>query len=138
MSQQDGSSPPNPPQQPAPRRGNPLLPGGWIAIIVLGVVAFAFLAFGNRYREINISDFNELKNAGELKSVTLVGSDRAEGEVRDPNSELAKHLQLGKELCDRLPEKLRKLHDAFGTQQASGSLFEVMKDLLAIRNEVRR
>ena len=50
MSQQDGPPPTGP--QPAPKRGSPLLPGGWIALIVLGVVAFAFLAFGNRYREI--------------------------------------------------------------------------------------
>jgi L-ribulokinase len=32
----------------------------------------------------------------------------------------------------------RKLHDAFGTQQPTGSLFEVMKELLVIRNKVRR
>jgi cell division protease FtsH len=91
MSQQDG-----PPLPPPAKRGNPLLPGGWIALVVLAVVAFAFLAFGNRYHEINISDFNELKDAGQLKAVTLVGTDRAEGEVRDPNGELAKKLQLGK------------------------------------------
>ncbi len=32
----------------------------------------------------------------------------------------------------------RKLHDAFGTQTWSGSLFNVMKDLLAIRDRQRR
>jgi cell division protease FtsH len=95
MSQPDGTPPPGPPQPPA-KRGNPLLPGGWIALVVLVVVAFAFLAFGNRYKEINISDFNALRDAGQLKSVTLVGSDRAEGEVRDPDGELAKRFQLGK------------------------------------------
>jgi L-ribulokinase len=31
----------------------------------------------------------------------------------------------------------RKLHDSFGTPQAHGSLFYVMKELLAIRNEAR-
>jgi cell division protease FtsH len=94
---QDTNSPPPGPQPPAaPRRGSPLLPGGWIALIVLGVVAFAFLAFGNRYREINYSQFRELMEAGQLKSVVLLGTDRAEGEVRDPNSEMAKKLELGK------------------------------------------
>ena len=74
MSQHDGNPPPTPPgQQPAPRRGSPFLPGGWIALIVLGVVAFAFLAFGNRYREIDYSKFKELMDAGELKTVTLLG-----------------------------------------------------------------
>jgi cell division protease FtsH len=95
MSQQN-SPPPGQQPPPAPKRGNPFLPGGWIAIIVLGVVAFAFLAFGNRYREINISDFRELMEAGQLKSVTLIGTDRAEGEVRDPNNPIAKRLELGK------------------------------------------
>jgi L-ribulokinase len=32
----------------------------------------------------------------------------------------------------------KQLHDAFGTNQGSGSLFNVMKDLLTIRDEVRR
>ncbi len=96
MAEQQDSPPPNGSQQPAPKRTNPLLPGGWIALIVLGVIAFAFLAFKNNYREIDYSRFRELMNAGQLKSVTLVGTDRAEGEVRDPNSELAKKLELGK------------------------------------------
>jgi L-ribulokinase len=32
----------------------------------------------------------------------------------------------------------RKLHDAFGTQQAGGSLYDVMKQLIGIRNRARR
>ena len=105
MSQQDAPppTPPTPPPASGPqpptgsKRANSLLPGGWIALIVLGVVAFAFLAFSsNRYREIDYSKFKVLLDAGELKTVTLLGSDRAEGEVRDPNSELAKDLNLGK------------------------------------------
>src|ERR1035438_3961703 len=32
----------------------------------------------------------------------------------------------------------RKLHDAFGTQQAGGSLYDVMKQLIEIRNRARR
>ena len=93
MSQQDG--PPNNPQL-TPKRGSPLLPGGWIALVVLGVVAFAFLAFGTRSKEIEYSRFHELMEAGEIKSFTLFGTDRARGEVRDPNSELAKKFELGK------------------------------------------
>jgi L-ribulokinase len=37
----------------------------------------------------------------------------------------------------RLYEIYRTLHDAFGTKEWSGSLSHVMKDLIAIRNEVR-
>jgi L-ribulokinase len=32
----------------------------------------------------------------------------------------------------------RKLHDAFGTQQANGNLYDVMKQLIAIRNRARK
>jgi len=32
----------------------------------------------------------------------------------------------------------RTLHDAFGTAQWSGSLYRVMKDLIALRNRVRK
>ena len=32
----------------------------------------------------------------------------------------------------------RKLHDAFGTQQATGNLYDVMKRLIEIRNQARR
>lgn len=98
MSQQNDPSPPpsGPPSPPPAKRGSPLLPGGWIVLIVLSVVAFAFFAFGNRHKEINYSQFRELVDAGQLRTVTLIGTDRAEGEVRDPNSELAKKFELGK------------------------------------------
>jgi L-ribulokinase len=32
----------------------------------------------------------------------------------------------------------RKLHDAFGAQQATGNLYDVMKQLIEIRNRARR
>ena len=92
MSQQDGTPPP----PPTPKRGSPLLPGGWIALVVLGVIAFAFLAFKSTHKEITYSQFTELQDAGQLKTVTLLGTDRAEGEVRHPDSELAKKFELTK------------------------------------------
>ena len=93
----NGNAPPQPNGAPqnGPKRAGPLLPGGWIALVVLGVLAFAFLAFGNRYREINYSEFRELMDAGELKVVALIGTDRAEGEVRTPAGELPTKLKLG-------------------------------------------
>jgi L-ribulokinase len=39
---------------------------------------------------------------------------------------------------EQLYSLYRKLHDAFGTQQPAGSLFDVMKELLTIRGKVRR
>ncbi|MCL5269102.1 MAG: ribulokinase [bacterium] len=38
---------------------------------------------------------------------------------------------------DRLYPLYRRLHDAFGTKESAGSLFDVMKELLKIRDEVR-
>jgi L-ribulokinase len=42
------------------------------------------------------------------------------------------------EVYRRLYALYRKLHDAFGTQQADGSLHGVMKELIAIRTEARQ
>ena len=97
MSHQPDPPPAGP--QPTPtvaKRGSPLLPGGWVVLVVLAVVAFAFLTFGNRHREISYSQFRELMEAGQLKAVNLIGTDRAQGEVRDPNGDLAKKFELGK------------------------------------------
>ena len=38
----------------------------------------------------------------------------------------------------RLYALYRKLHDAFGTRQGTGSLYEVMKELIEIRSQARR
>src|SRR5262249_31951973 len=39
-------------------------------------------------------EFNELVDSGQVKEVVLVGTDRATGKVRDPNSDQAKNLRL--------------------------------------------
>jgi cell division protease FtsH len=96
MSQQPDPPPAGPQPPPAPKRGSPLLPGGWVVLVVLSVLAFAFLTFGNRHREISYTQFRELMDAGQLKTVNLIGTDRAQGEVRDPDGELAKKFELSK------------------------------------------
>jgi cell division protease FtsH len=45
-------------------------------------------------REITYSDFHKLIAAGEVQRVTFIGQDYLEGEVRDPQSALAKQLRL--------------------------------------------
>jgi cell division protease FtsH len=93
MPQHDGL----PPGSTPPKKANALLPTSWIIFIVVGVIAFAFLTMRNNYKEIDYyPPFKQLMDAGELKSVTLIGTDRAEGEVRNPDSELAKRFDLGK------------------------------------------
>ena len=52
-------------------------------------------------------------------------------EVYEPNE---KH----KEVYQELYRLYRQLHDAFGTSEWSGSLYNVMKDLIAIREKQRR
>ncbi len=91
---------PKPSQQPgtgpggaAPKKASPLLPGGWVALVVLTVLALWYFA-SSKHHEITYSEFSTLINSGQVKKLVLVGNDRAEGEVRDPNSELAKSLKL--------------------------------------------
>jgi cell division protease FtsH len=85
-----------PPQTPPPaaKRGNPLFPGGWIALVVLAILAIVYFTY-SPYREIEYSQFVDLIKAGQVKRVVMIGNDRAEGEVRDPNSDLAKALKIG-------------------------------------------
>ena len=86
--------PPPPPGAPAPRRASPLLPGGWIALAVLAVLAVMYFTY-SPHREIRYDQLTDLINSGQVKTLVLVGNERAEGEVRDPNSESARALKLG-------------------------------------------
>jgi cell division protease FtsH len=61
-----------------------------VAILVV-IAAVYFMA--DPTREIKYSEFTELIDAGQVKSLVLVGSDRLEGEVRDPNSEAVQKLE---------------------------------------------
>ena len=84
---QNGNTP-QPPQTtpPTPKRASPLLPGGWIVLILLSVL-FVFYFIRGTPHEISYSQFSALMDAGQVKSIILIGSDRLEGEVRDVGSE---------------------------------------------------
>ena len=41
------------------------------------------------------------------------------------------------EIYDKIYAQYKKVHDAFGARGAQGDLFDVMKELLAIRDEAR-
>src|SRR5438046_9170023 len=100
---QNSPPPPESPQQPpaqggpggasGPKKASPLLPGGWIALVVLAVLAVVYFTAGQP-KEIRYDQFNQLVNSGEVKTVVLIGNDRADGEVRNPDSTLAKDLKL--------------------------------------------
>ncbi len=89
----DTPPPASPQPQPGPstntKKTSPLLPGGWIALVVLTVLAVLYFISGQA-REITYSEFTSLLEKGEVKKVMFVGNDRVEGEVRDPNSDNAK------------------------------------------------
>lgn len=103
MAPPTGNSSPRPPssapppsqdnQTPSPKRAHPLLPSSWILLVVLGVIGIVYLTASGG-REITYSDFHKLIGAGQVQRITLIGQDYLEGEVRDPQSSLAKQLRL--------------------------------------------
>ena len=78
---------------PTPRRASPLLPGGWIALVVI-LIVLTFAFWVDSPKEITYTDFASLAEAGQIKKLVLVGSDKARGEIRDTNSELAQKLKI--------------------------------------------
>ena len=78
---------------PAPRRASPLLPGGWIAITVISILVVAVVWYEPK-REISYTDFTKLVDSGQIKTLTLIGVDRANGEIREANSKLAQDLKI--------------------------------------------
>jgi cell division protease FtsH len=89
-----------PPQQtpqtppPNPKRVSPLLPGGWVLVIVLSIAAIFYFSTTNP-RDIDYTpQFSDLIEKGEVKTITLIGSDKLEGELRDPESQKAKDLKI--------------------------------------------
>ncbi|MGL4420468.1 MAG: ATP-dependent metallopeptidase FtsH/Yme1/Tma family protein, partial [Gemmataceae bacterium] len=75
------------------KRASGMLPGGGVALVLFLVIGL-FLYFINPYTRITFSEFEQLVEAGQIAKLKLIGLDRASGEVRDPNSELAQNLKL--------------------------------------------
>jgi cell division protease FtsH len=85
--------PPQTSPKPAVRRANPLIPGGWI-IIALIVVIGAVWVLNDPTKAIHYTEFRELADAGQVKKMILIGSERAKGEVRDAGAEPAARLGI--------------------------------------------
>jgi cell division protease FtsH len=81
-----------PPTTPA-RRTSSLIPGGWLALGLL-LIAVVVLLLLDTTRPISFTEFERVAEAGQLKKLTLIGKDRAVGEVRDPNAEAVQGLKL--------------------------------------------
>jgi cell division protease FtsH len=101
----NGNSPPPPSNLPPPsRRASPWLPGGWILLVVLVVLGVMYLLHDTT-RDIDYSQFIDLIDAGQVKRIVFIGTDRVEGEVRDANAEIVKALKLtGGKFAVNLPQ----------------------------------
>lgn len=82
---------PNPPSGKPRRRPAPVMPGGWIWLIIIAMIAgMIFLGTFPSSGTIHWSDFLRLIDTAELsqhlKKLTFVNNDRIEGEVDDKNA----------------------------------------------------
>src|SRR5262245_32405228 len=88
------SNGPRTPPPPPARRLGPLLPGSWVALVVLAcLVAFALVQY-SPHREISYSALTKLVQQNKLLKVTITGQRRLTGELRDANDELAKEYRI--------------------------------------------
>jgi cell division protease FtsH len=102
-----------PPRQSPPPAGGPrrrpapqAMPSGWVWILLLGTVVFMiWMVWDQSASTVDFSDFLRLAENKKLSSVTFVGEDRINGEVKDPQDippgvkdpeDLKKHLTANK------------------------------------------
>ena len=79
------------------------MPSGWFVLVMLAIVLILLLVIDTK-RVINVSEFKRLAEAGQVKKFTFIGRDRAVGEVRDPEAEIAVALKLnGSQFAVNLP-----------------------------------
>src|SRR4051794_6045533 len=79
--------PPRPPansnRQPR-RRPGPVMPGGWVWLVLLvGVVGMLIMLGYDTYPRIDYSEFSTLLEGHRLDNVTLIGTERIVGEVKE-------------------------------------------------------
>src|SRR5438874_170754 len=100
-----------PPRQPSPnrsarRRPGPMMPGGWMWLVLLVTVVIFLLTVNGESRTIKISEFNDLVDKGNVERVIIQGSDKVTGEVKDPTklpADLQKKLR-GKAFTTLVPQ----------------------------------
>src|SRR5688500_8400603 len=98
--------PPLPTPPPAPTKRPPagLIPGGGVALALILVIGLFLLLF-DPFKRITYSEFEQLVEAGQVKTLKLVGTTRADGEVRSTDHELVKNMKLtGGQFSVMLPQ----------------------------------
>ena len=82
------------PEGAPPRKASPLFVALLIAIVLSVIGLFGYTAFYPKTKLINLDQFWELRDKGQIAKLTLVPSGKATGEIRDPNDESLKKLEL--------------------------------------------
>jgi cell division protease FtsH len=77
---------------PAPRRASPFLVGAVIAAVLLFICCV--WAFGPSQKSISYDKFLSLVDQGQVAEMTLSGSSKIQGKVREPENDLVKDLKL--------------------------------------------
>ena len=112
--------------------------GGFVLLDAL----FAIITI-NRSREFRALQVKAFQSNAYHVQVDALANDVAAYNQKNPSPELTKLLQsiqpkpAAHEVYTALYALYRKLHDAFGTQQPDGNLYDVMKRLLEIRARAR-
>ena len=97
------SQTPPPPTNPR-RRPGPSAPSGWIWLVLLGMALVGLLFTGGDLPVVDYSDFLKMVRDQKLTKVAFVGSDRIEGELKDP-ADLPTDVSNVEELKTRLKNK---------------------------------
>lgn len=75
-------------------RTTQIMPGGWFILVILAAIAIAFILLEPKRTVSYSPQFRKLVEGGELERLTIIGGERAEGKLRDPESENAKEMKI--------------------------------------------
>ncbi len=84
---------PRPPVPLPAKRATPFPHSWWLAIFLL-VLAVLYFVVPEPPKAINYTEFERISKDGQIKKLDLIGKQRAEGEVRDSQSEKVKDLKI--------------------------------------------
>jgi L-ribulokinase len=97
-------------------------------------------------REVEVSKSSETCALGSAMAGAVVAGSKAGGydsfdtaakQMTGVLSKKYRPIPENQKIYDRLFKLYRRLHDIFGTKEYSGNLYDVMKELLAVRDEAR-
>src|SRR5216684_6113359 len=102
-----------PPTGNSRRRPGPVMPSGWVwlVLLVMALIMFWVLEAFNTGDRIDYSRFWKLVDEGKVAKVNFINKDRLTGEVKDPSDEAFKGVKLrnGKYFSVQLPPEDKDL-----------------------------